>query len=607
MLKRERNLTLGGIVLLALTAVMLLPGFLSAGGKNVSRNADADARAKSRYYTRKAYMLDSTDQTFELYRYASQLDTGNYESGFNYGLLGLLIVEDSAALENCRRGLLRYIERYPGDLNEASLYATVSSELLGDDDESIRVLERLTTIYPERSDVLNTLFRLYGRIGEVDKALTTIRRYEQQEGMDVSTVSSKIGILLGDNDTAGAFLALDTLLSNKPHDMDAWILRGSLYLYCGNQDSTLSSLRHAESIAPYRFSPKMELASFYNQIGDSVMSDKMIVEALKTNDVTVEEKCEGITSYVQELLKGGGSGRRAFPMYEELLRQDPDNLMVLSSVAALQDHEKMYKELEQTLRRLLSKDKKQVNAWLLLMGAYLNDGDYKGVEAIFNEAKGVLEELPSSFNLYLASAYTMDKKPEKSAEVLFEAVRSYLPDYSDTVPAAALLDTVKNRNYNEEALGQFLLMLGDSYVSMKDSTRGFRVYEQTLGINPTNVMAMNNYAYFLALQKRDLDKALSLSKESLELNPDNGTFLDTYAYILFLKGDYEKARTYQEMAIEKTPEGEASADLYDHYGDILWFLGNKKLAAENWRKALDKAPDNTTIQKKVKEGGYYEK
>ena len=79
-------------------------------------------------------------------------------------------------------------------------------------------------------------------------------------------------------------------------------------------------------------------------------------------------------------------------------------------------------------------------------------------------------------------------------------------------------------------------------------------------------MALNNYAYFLAEEGGDIEKAYRMGKRAVEIDPENPTFLDTYAWILFKKGDFENALTYQQAAVEKSEaEGDISAELYSPF------------------------------------------
>ena len=93
---------------------------------------------------------------------------------------------------------------------------------------------------------------------------------------------------------------------------------------------------------------------------------------------------------------------------------------------------------------------------------------------------------------------------------------------------------------------------------------------------------LNNYSYYLALRKENLDKADKMSALLIKLFPENGNYLDTRAWVLFAEEKYKEAR----KVIEKVIEGEhVSATHLEHYGDILFQLGEVDLAVKQWQKA----------------------
>ena len=119
-------------------------------------------------------------------------------------------------------------------------------------------------------------------------------------------------------------------------------------------------------------------------------------------------------------------------------------------------------------------------------------------------------------------------------------------------------------------------------------------------------MAMNNYAYHLAVNDTLLDKAEHYSALAVKSEPENPTYLDTYAWVFFRKKDYTLARRYIDavlriMTDESDDEAdyEPSAEVYDHAGDIYFMTGDRDEALAYWRKALALEPDNKLIAKKV--------
>lgn len=74
-----------------------------------------------------------------------------------------------------------------------------------------------------------------------------------------------------------------------------------------------------------------------------------------------------------------------------------------------------------------------------------------------------------------------------------------------------------------------------------------------------------------------------MGKFLVTLEPDNDTYLDTYGWVLFVNGDYKEAKEY----LEKAASTSKSADVISHYGDVLFKLGQKEKAIEQWKKALE--------------------
>ena len=144
--------------------------------------------------------------------------------------------------------------------------------------------------------------------------------------------------------------------------------------------------------------------------------------------------------------------------------------------------------------------------------------------------------------------------------------------------------------------------IGDTYSELGNTAKTVECYERALELNPLNSNALNNYAYYLAQRAQDLDRAERMAALAVKDEPENANYIDTYAWVFFAKKDYNMALLYIKSAVEKDED----EHLFEHYGDILWFIGEKEQAVEQWTKALEKDPDNELLQRKVKDKTYYE-
>ena len=146
--------------------------------------------------------------------------------------------------------------------------------------------------------------------------------------------------------------------------------------------------------------------------------------------------------------------------------------------------------------------------------------------------------------------------------------------------------------------------LGDCYHELKNYNSSDTAYEKSLSYNPDNAYSLNNYAYYLSLRGEQLDKAAQMSAHSNELQPNTASFEDTYAWILFKQKKYTDAKIWIEKAIlhDKTN----SAVQLEHYGDIMFYLGDTNAAVQNWKKARSYGEQSPVLDRKINEKKYIE-
>ncbi|MBV2228559.1 tetratricopeptide repeat protein [Sphingobacterium mizutaii] len=179
----------------------------------------------------------------------------------------------------------------------------------------------------------------------------------------------------------------------------------------------------------------------------------------------------------------------------------------------------------------------------------------------------------------------------------------------DTDNARLFLERALDQSGNENDFVKSMIYggLGDLYHEIKMESASEVAYEEAIKLDSNNVTVMNNAAYYLSLQKKDLDKAAAYAKKANELEPNSGTFQDTYAWVLFQQGKYQEALVWIEKAIKNS---EPSGVLYDHYGDILIKLGKTKEALKQWEKAMTysegSALDKEKLKQKISEKKYIE-
>ena len=170
------------------------------------------------------------------------------------------------------------------------------------------------------------------------------------------------------------------------------------------------------------------------------------------------------------------------------------------------------------------------------------------------------------------------------------------------------------RTESDTLRGELWGYIGDTYHAMGEAVRTksdtteykikikpakaaqlcYEAYEKSLEIHYDNASVLNNYAYYLSEEGRELERALEMSTKAIALQKGNSTFIDTYAWILYKLGRYSEARTSMRQAISLDRSNSSTLAL--HYGDILYALGEKFMAETYWRRALQAGEDKVEVQ-----------
>ena len=181
----------------------------------------------------------------------------------------------------------------------------------------------------------------------------------------------------------------------------------------------------------------------------------------------------------------------------------------------------------------------------------------------------------------------------------------YLKDYDAVIRNCRYL--IAREPDNKEIVKSSWAQIGDMHHLMGDTKSAYKAYDKALKIDPDYALVLNNYAYYLSEEGKQLKKALAMSKKTVEAEPDNATYLDTYGWILHLLGRDKDAKPYFKHAM--LYGGKESAVQLDHYAEVLYALGEYDLAQVYWSQAKSKntegeIPDlETRVQARLKAVG----
>lgn len=541
-----------------------------------------DDRVKAEYIfleAEKQRNMGRDDAFHHLLQYAHSLDPENsaiaYYLGYSRLMKSNLSVSDSLFSSSLRM-MRKHVDAHPEDKYEAMLYAN-GNMIANQVQEGLRVLKIQAERNPHSVEVQLSIADAYARLEDYRNAIAAYDSVQQWQGQSVQLSARKVRAYQALNDTVGAISEMRSLLATAPRNVDYNLAMGNMMLMFGERDSVLTYYDKAQQYEPENGATYLAKAQFYNAIGDSVNYDQQTYQALVSKDLDVASKVEVLADYARHLLVAKDSSARTENLFKVLIEQHPNEpqiRMLFSDYLAAKDD---MKGAAEQMDYAVNLDPTDAQAWNRLLVLNIISENYEAAIAAGDRA---IELNPNNIELYgyIAPAYYNIKQYDKAIEVYKKALAAV--DSTDT-----------------EHRSMFLGGMGDAKFSMGDTIGAFALYDQAIEIDPNNVSILNNYAYFLTLCNRDLDKAERMSAKTVQAEPQNATFLDTYAWVFYKRKEYTMAQLYIEMAIKN--ERRPSSDIYDHYGDILLAVGNKQEALKQWKKALELDAGNKELLEKV--------
>ncbi len=565
-------------ILLLLTVLPFADKLMASDRKAISE----DDRVKAEYIfleAEKQRNMGRDDAFHHLLQYAHSLDPENsaiaYYLGYSRLMKSNLSVSDSLFSSSLRM-MRKHVDAHPEDKYEAMLYAN-GNMIANQVQEGLRVLKIQAERNPHNVEVQLSIADAYARLEDYRNAIAAYDSVQQWQGQSVQLSARKVRAYQALNDTVGAIGEMRSLLATAPRNVDYNLAMGNMMLMFGERDSALTYYDKAQQYEPENGATYLAKAQFYNAIGDSVNYDQQTYQALVSKDLDVASKVEVLADYARHLLVAKDSSARTENLFKVLIEQHPNEpqiRMLFSDYLAAKDD---MKGAAEQMDYAVNLDPTDAQAWNRLLVLNIISENYKAAIAAGDRA---IELNPNNIELYgyIAPAYYNIKQYDKAIEVYKKALAAV--DSTDT-----------------EHRSMFLGGMGDAKFSMGDTIGAFALYDQAIEIDPNNVSILNNYAYFLTLCNRDLDKAERMSAKTVQAEPQNATFLDTYAWVFYKRKEYTMAQLYIEMAIKN--ERRPSSDIYDHYGDILLAVGNKQEALKQWKKALELDAGNKELLEKV--------
>jgi predicted Zn-dependent protease len=437
--------------------------------------------------------------------------------------------------------------------------------------------------FPERQEILYALYSAYSDSGNDKKMVETLDKIESIVGRNEQLTMEKSNAYLRSGDKKKALAEMEGLVAEYPQDSRYKVLLGSLYEQIDESDEAYSIYQGVLSAEPDNALALMAMLGYYEKNGSAELYEKQLNDVLSSKTVDAEGKRSILLNRVAYIENSKQDSTKAIALFDRTIESENYDTETLQLYAQYLWEKKMQKESQPLLEKVLQAEPDNKMARLMLLQLAVNGEDYALVESV---CKAGVDELPDvlEFYLYLALAYNHDGRTDDALSAINLGIE-HVDGKTDKALASDLYS-----------------MQGDLYHTKNMPVEAYSAYDTALSYNSESVAVLNNYAYYLSVDNRDLDKAEEMSYKTIKAEPNNSTYLDTYAWILFMKGRYTEARTYIDQALKNIDD--ASGVVKEHCGDIYYMNGDVDEAVKYWKQSLDEGNDSKTLKEKIKRKRY---
>lgn len=518
---------------------------------------------------------------FDLFEHARKIDPKAAETYFYESLFCSQLKQDSLALAYMQKA----IELNP----ENQTYAEqLGRYYIGSQkyDLAIDAYENLYAKNHDNTDALRILVQLYSQNKDYKSVLKTISRLEVEEGESEQFTLSKMRVYELMDDKKAAYQELKSLVDQHPLDMQYKTMLGNWLVQHNRQKEAYKCFTDVLKEEPDNSYAQMSLYDYYNATCQEQLAEQMLDKILMSPKSDLETKVMMYRSFIQKNESEGGDSTKVIALFDKALNVAHPSAEVAEMRAAYMGLKKMPADsVCRAFEKVLTIAPDNVNARMQLVQMLWNEKKY---DLVSLQCKAAQEYNPEEMVFYYFGGMAYYQK-DKEEEALRE-FRLGLAQVNAQSPADLVSD--------------LYAVTGDILHKKGEEQEAFAAYDSCLLWKDDNVMALNNYAYYLSEKGVDLHKAESMSYKTIKAEPNNGTYLDTYAWILFMEERYADAKTYIDQALKNRDSTADNSTVLEHAGDIYYMNGMADESVDFWKKAYTGENQTEVLAWKIKNRQY---
>lgn len=524
----------------------------------------------------------NNDAAFDLLQHCISLNPQAAEAYYYLAQYYQMLKNDSLAQQH-------YLKAAELEPDNPTFLETVAQSYISqqDYDKAITVVNQLYEQDKGREELLEMLYELYLQTENYDKAIETLNLIEAAEGKSerLSYTKSELFTKMGDKEAAIA--EMKALSGHYPNDLNYKGMYADMLLRNDEERLAVEIYNQILSEEPDNTRAQVSLRSYYRVQGEDEKADSITERILLNKNTTTEQRIYLLRQVVADNERTDGDSTKVLAMFHKLLAKPQQNADIATLCAAYMDLKKMPRDsVKAMLQTVLRIAPDNASARLQLVSFAWDDKNRDEVITLCQEARQYNPE-EMAFYYYQGMAYYQEEDHDKALEAFQNGI------------------DVINEESNPAIVSDFYAILGDLLHQKGMAQEAFEAYDSCLVWKDDNIMCMNNYAYYLSELGQQLDKAEEMSYKTIKAEPKSATYLDTYAWILFMQSRYAEAKIYIDQALQN--DSDSSAVITEHAGDIYIQNNDPERAVALWQQALQKAPENKVLIRKIKKRKYIKK
>jgi tetratricopeptide (TPR) repeat protein len=452
--------------------------------------------------------------------------------------------------------------------------------------DAVEVYKGIVDGWPDRYEVYFDLANSLAFTGKVSEAQKVYTDLEKRIGLNEELIMQQYGMLANSGKLDEAEQLALRAVAAFPGEPQYIGLLAELYDQRGDHDKALAQYQKALELDPGNSMLRIGLAEHYYATGRMDEAYDQLGQAFLDPELDIDAKMQVLIGFFEMTNSEGEKAEdrptmvtRAYGLIDALEKAHPESGKPHTIHGDYLLRDGRSSEARDQFRQALRTEQDRFPIHMQLLQLDLQLADYA---ALITDADSAIALFPTTPELFLYKGIGHSQLKQHDAAI--EALVMGRDLVVDNPPLAT----------------QFWSSLGDAYNEAGQYAESDKAYDKVLAAEPDNIATLNNYAYYLSLRGDQLEKAERMSKRSNELAPGQATYQDTYAWVLFRMGKHADAKLWMEKALAGSPEPDGV--LLEHYGDILFELGDATGAKEQWTKAKSRGGASDLIDRKINEG-----